>query len=67
MTPEQIKAAREELGLNKAQFSEMLRLGKWGRKTVSRWESGEIGASKTTALAIELFLEKKRNATLTKG
>jgi len=56
MTPTQITAARETLGLTKTAFAELLQLGKNGRTTVLRWERGLMKCRKTKL--IEMLVER---------
>lgn len=59
MTPVEVKAARQRLGLTQEQMAEALRLGKDGRRIVRGWEKGERKPSGPTTLAIEYLLVKR--------
>lgn len=60
-TPAKVTAAREYLGLNKAELARGLRLGESaGRNTVGRWESGEIAVPGPVQIALEAMVREKR-------
>lgn len=44
LMPEEIRSIREELGLTQEEFEQLLRAGK---KTVTRWETGEVFQART--------------------
>ena len=58
MTPADLKAARERLGMSQAQLAAALRMGKHGGRTVRRWELGEVEVPGPVAVAVELMLER---------
>lgn len=60
MVPAQLKAIREQLNLNQAEFAEALGVR---MNTVSRWELGQLPISQTVSLAAEHLLCKKRKAS----
>lgn len=57
MTPEEIKAARQRLGLTQAKFAE--RLGT-RQATVSDWESGKHPISRAFVLSIQNLLPNEK-------
>ena len=61
MTPFEIKAARNTLGLSANGLAEALRLGKGGGRTVRRWEAGDTPISGPASVAIEMMLAKSAN------
>lgn len=56
MTPEQLKAARQRLGLSQNQLAKDLRLGKDGGRTVRRWELAEREIPGPVEVLIEEWL-----------
>jgi DNA-binding transcriptional regulator YiaG len=58
LTPDEIKAARQRLGLSANGLAEALRLGKGGGRTVRRWEAGDVAITGPASVAIELMLER---------
>ena len=58
MTPAEIRAARQRLGLSTNGMAEALRLGKGGGRTVRRWEAGDTPISGPVAVAIEMMLAR---------
>ncbi len=56
MTPEQLKKARQELGLTQSQLGKALRLKGDGSRAVRHWESGKREISGPVSLAIEMLL-----------
>ena len=68
MTPDEIRAARKELGLNQSQLAERLNLGKGGGNTVSRWERDPETSNSHKRIpgpaiaAIEMMLKLSRMA-----
>lgn len=54
MTPEQIKAARETLGLSQAQLAEVMALR--GRAAISEWESGKRKPDPRSVKLIQAYL-----------
>jgi transcriptional regulator with XRE-family HTH domain len=60
MTAQQLKEAREALGLTQTQLAQALRMGPNGRRTVGRWESGEGSISGPASVAIELLVKTRR-------
>lgn len=58
MTPDEIKDARQRLGLSANGLAEALRLGKGGGRTVRRWEAGDVAITGPASVAIELMLER---------
>lgn len=62
MTQAEFHAARKRLGLTQTQLAETLKLGKGGRRTIGRWESGERPISGPAAVAITLMLRESEHA-----
>lgn len=61
MTPDQIKAARRELGMTQAQLAARLRLAESsGPRTVRHWESGTVPITGPASVAIELLVGLNR-------
>jgi DNA-binding transcriptional regulator YiaG len=60
MTPNELRAARKELGLSTAGLARALRLGKQGARTVRRWEVGENDIPVSAQAAIEMMLEERK-------
>lgn len=58
MTTDQLREARQKLGLSTAGLARALRLGKAGARTVRRWESGENHIPGPAQVAIEMMLER---------
>ena len=59
MTPAEIKAARQRLGLTQRGLADALRLAGSDRtRTVRSWEQGTRPISGPATVAIELLLEK---------
>jgi DNA-binding transcriptional regulator YiaG len=58
MTKAEFHAVRKRLGLTQTQLAEMLKLGKGGRRTIGRWESGEVPISGPAAVAVTLMLKE---------
>ena len=58
MTPAELKAAREALGLSLSGLAKALRMGKTGRDTIRAWESGDNdrGVPGPAQVAIECLL-----------
>ena len=56
MTPEQVREARQRLGLTQSQLADVLRLGGDGKRLVRRWEAGETRVSGPASVAIEALL-----------
>jgi DNA (cytosine-5)-methyltransferase 1 len=59
VTPPEIKAARQRLGLSQGGLAERLRLGPNGERTVRRWESGETPITGPASLALEFLMASK--------
>lgn len=53
MNPDRIKSIRSGLGLSQMGLAEALRLGPNGKRTVRRWETGEIVITGPASLALE--------------
>jgi DNA-binding transcriptional regulator YiaG len=53
VTPERVKKIREELGLSQAGLGQLLRLGAHGKRTVARWEAGDVPVSGPVSVALE--------------
>ena len=58
MTPAELKAAREALGLSQSGLAKALRMGKTGRDTIRAWESDDNvrGVPGPAQVAIEHLL-----------
>jgi DNA-binding transcriptional regulator YiaG len=56
MTPAEIKAARQALGMTQRQLGEALRLSPDEGRTVRNWESGRTKISGPASLALEALL-----------
>lgn len=63
MTPAELVAARNRLGLSQAGLAVALRMGKHGGRTIRRWELGEINVPGPAAVAVELMLRMAESAT----
>lgn len=60
MRPEEVKAARLELGLTQAQLAAALGLNTtYGKDTVRSWESGRRPISGPAQVAITLMLKER--------
>ena len=60
MRPEEVKAARLELGLTQAQLAAALGLNAtYGKDTVRSWESGRRPISGPAQVAISLMLKEQ--------
>lgn len=58
MTGEEIKAAREQLGLSAAGLAAALKLpSRWSDRTVRSWERGEYPAPGPVVVAIRYMLK----------
>lgn len=59
MTPAELKAAREALGLSLTDMAKALRLGKNGRDTVRAWEADDNarGVPGPVQIAVKCLLE----------
>lgn len=53
MTPERVKAIRDGLGLSQPALGRLLRLGASGKRTVARWEAGEVKVPGPVSVALE--------------
>ena len=58
MTPADLRAARQTLGLSAAKLAVVLRLGACGARTVRRWEAGDSSIPGPVEVALELLLER---------
>lgn len=59
MTPNELKAARQQLGFkSQSAFARALGLQGNGDRTIRRWEKGQIPIPGPVQLAIQLMLEK---------
>jgi DNA-binding transcriptional regulator YiaG len=56
VSPAEVRAARQHLGLSTNGLAEALALGKGGGRTVRRWESGETPITGPASVAIRLML-----------
>jgi transcriptional regulator with XRE-family HTH domain len=56
MTGEQLRIIREDLDLTQEQLADMLDIN---RRTISRWEQGQIPIPKAIDLAMEALLRRK--------
>lgn len=56
MTPAELKAARERLGLTQNGLAEALRLGKNGGRHIRKLESGQHPISGPISVAVEFML-----------
>jgi DNA-binding transcriptional regulator YiaG len=56
MQPDEVKAARQALGMSLHQLAVALRMGTDGRRAVRRWETGDRHISGPAAVAIEALL-----------
>lgn len=57
MTPDEIIDARVRLGLSQSELAAVLGMSDTGRRTIARWEGGELPISGAAALAIRYMLE----------
>lgn len=62
MSPQQLRAARREMGLTTYELAEILRMGVHGSRTVRRWEDGELPVTGPASVAIEALLTGWRPA-----
>lgn len=60
MTPTELKAARQFLGLSQAELAEALRMGPNGERQVRRWEKGETPVSGPASVAIGYMVQEVR-------
>lgn len=60
MTGEQVREARETLGLTQTQLAEAMRMGPNGRRTVSRWEQDEVPITGPASVLLELMVKGRR-------
>jgi DNA-binding transcriptional regulator YiaG len=59
MHPDDVRNARQSLGLTQSEFASLLELeGKYGKDTVRSWESGKRPISGPARVAIRLLLER---------
>jgi DNA-binding transcriptional regulator YiaG len=56
MTGDEVRAARQRLGLTQAQFAERLGVA---RMTVVRWENGWMAVGSTAAVLIRLLANRR--------
>ncbi len=56
MTPEQLREARQALGMSAAKLAEALRLGRGGDRTVRRWEAGDRAIPGPVEVAVAYLL-----------
>lgn len=56
MSADDIKSARQRLGLTQQGLAEALRLGPNGERTVRRWEQGDVPVTGPASVAIEYML-----------
>jgi len=54
--PDELRAARKSLGLTQKGLAEVLRMGKWGWQTISKWEGGDVPIPGPAQVAIECLL-----------
>lgn len=59
MTPDEIKEARQRLGLSQRELADSLGLKSDGGRTVRRWEGGEVEITGPAQLAIRYRLLQK--------
>lgn len=57
MTPDEVRQARNSLGMTLHQLAEALRMGADGRRAVRRWEAGERQISGPASVAIQAMTE----------
>ncbi len=62
MTPAEIRASRQSLGLSQTGLAEALRLGPNGERTIRRWEAGDIPVTGPASVAIELLVAQRIEA-----
>jgi transcriptional regulator with XRE-family HTH domain len=60
MTPDQVRAARLELGMSTKELAVALELANGDSATVRKWENGTRNISNTARVAIRLMLELHR-------
>jgi DNA-binding transcriptional regulator YiaG len=56
MTPDEIRAARQRLGMSQEALARAMRLGKGGNRIVRGWERGERKPSGPVIVALEFML-----------
>lgn len=59
MTPDELRAARHQLGLTGVEMANRLRIGKGGDRSIRRWENGESRIPGPVQVAVRLLLERK--------
>lgn len=57
MTAKEFRKHRLALGLSTRAMAEKLRLGRWGERTVRRWEAGDFPVPGPVALAIDYMVK----------
>ena len=60
MNPDELRAARDRLGLTQAELARRLQLGAGGGRTVRRWELGERAIPGPVSVAIGYMLRAHR-------
>lgn len=56
MTPAEVRANRQTLGMTQAELATTLRMGTDGKRAIRRWETGEREISGPASVAIEALL-----------
>ena len=64
MAPEEIKKARQGLGMTQRALATTLRMGPNGGRTVRRWEDGQLLISGPASVALEALLSGWRPSQL---
>ena len=65
MTPAEVRAARQSLGLTQDQLAAWLMMGADGKRAVRRWEAGDRDISGPAWVAIQAFLAGYRPPHIT--
>lgn len=56
MTPDDVRAARQSLGMTQDELAAALRMGADGKRAVRRWEAGDRAISGPATVAIAALL-----------
>lgn len=69
MTPAEVRAARQALGMTQTELATALRLASDGRRTIRHWETdgGKFSISGPASVALELMLEIEKLREIARG
>jgi DNA-binding transcriptional regulator YiaG len=59
VTADELRTARNTLGLTQHGLAEALRMGKWGWQTISKWENGSVPVPGPAQVAIEMLVKER--------